>query len=721
MLRAHRRPRPLALLLAAFTLAGCAGDEEPTPLSLVGGAVCAGCHAKEAEAWRGSHHDLAMQLPGPGSVRGDFGNVAVEHDGTTTRFRRAGDRYVVTTVGPDGTVGDFEVAYTFGVEPLQQVLLRLPGGRLQAFTVAWDARPAGEGGERWFSLYPNETLVPGDPLHWTGIQHNWNHMCADCHSTGLRKNWNAEQERYETTWTDLDVACEACHGAGSQHAAAPATPMPVPLSRAGRRWERGPETAIAHLAAGDRSAAEIETCGRCHARRATLREKPASGAPLLETHRVARLDAGLYFDDGQIRDEVYVYGSFRQSAMAAAGVLCSDCHEPHGLGLRAEGNALCAQCHAPEVFDERSHHHHAEGTAGSACIDCHMPERTYMRVDVRHDHSFRVPRPDLSVRLGTPNACGACHEQGAAWAAAALANWYPEGRSGTPHFGEAFAAGRRGEPGAAASLVAIAGDPAQPALVRATALDLLLEAGAPGAVQALRSSARDGDPILRSAAAEGAGRLPGPRALEVARPLLSDPVAAVRMAAAETLAGVPDSALAPAEREARRRGVEELEAALARDADRPEGRFHRGLLDARRGRLDEAAAWYDAALELEPAFTPAVVNRADLARATGDEAHGEAVLRRALERAPDDPDLHHALGLSLVRTGGKRLALEHLGRAARLAPERVHFAYVHAVALRDAGQTEQARRVAAIATERNPGHRGLEALLRELERDRGAR
>ena len=158
--------------------------------------------------------------------------------------------------------------------------------------------------------------------------------------------------------------------------------------------------------------------------------------PFLDAYLPALLEPGLYHSDGQIDGEVYEYGSFLQSRMHAASVTCSDCHDPHSLKLRAEGNALCAQCHLPERFDLSAHHNHEPGSAGAQCVNCHMPTKTYMVVDARRDHSIRVPRPDLSISLGTPNACTPCHaDRPAQWAAEAVAGWYPGGRQTTPHYG----------------------------------------------------------------------------------------------------------------------------------------------------------------------------------------------------------------------------------------------------------------------------------------------
>ncbi len=212
----------------AAAICGCGAGDEPELLraaapaprapEFVGGEVCASCHRAEAERWRGSHHDLAMQLATEDAVLGDFGDAHLTHFGVTSTFSRRDGRFIVRTDGPDGTLRDYEVAYTFGVDPLQQYLVRFSDGRVQALALAWDTRPEGQGGQRWFHLYPEEPIPHEDLLHWTALQQNWNHMCASCHSTNLRKGYDAGADRFQTTWSEIDVSCEACHGPGSVHA-----------------------------------------------------------------------------------------------------------------------------------------------------------------------------------------------------------------------------------------------------------------------------------------------------------------------------------------------------------------------------------------------------------------------------------------------------------------------------------------------------------------------
>jgi hypothetical protein len=365
------------LVATAFALpCGGAGEAAAQPVAAraaaayVGTVTCAECHAKEHAAWRGSQHERAMQEATATTVLGNFDGARLTQAGVTTRFFRRDGRYFVNTDGPDGKPGDFEIRYTFGVYPLQQYLVELPGGRLQALGVAWDARPQAQGGQRWFHLYPDRKLKAGDPLHWTGLDQTWNYQCADCHSTNVRKNYAAATRTYRTTWSEISVGCEACHGPGSNHVAwakqdanarrGDATKgLTVALDeRKGVSWAIDAASGNAARSRPRASGAEIEACARCHARRGQYSDAWHPGMPLGDAFRVALIEPGLYYPDGQIRDEVYNHGSFLQSRMHARGVTCSDCHEPHGQKLRAPGNAVCGQCHAPARFDAAAHHHH---------------------------------------------------------------------------------------------------------------------------------------------------------------------------------------------------------------------------------------------------------------------------------------------------------------------------------------------------------------------------
>lgn len=708
------------VLLAAPALAAA-------PPGYVGRQACAGCHAGESARFAGSHHDLAMQPAEAGTVLGNFADAQFTYRGITSTFFRRDGGYWVRTDGPDGALADFRIAYTFGVDPLQQYLIELPGGRLQALSIAWDSRPAKDGGQRWFHLYPDEPIDFRDELHWTAPSQNWNYMCANCHSTGLRRAYDADARRFAAQWAEIDVSCEACHGPGAAHvawaagdptarAADPRRGLPVDLSRGGG-WTFADGAAIAHLTGGHSGRAQLDTCGRCHARATQIAETDVGGQPLLDSHLPATLDASLYHADGQVEGEVYEYGSFAQSRMHAAGVVCSDCHEPHSGRLRAEGNAVCATCHQPAVFDTPAHHHHAAGSDAARCASCHMPARTFMQVDVRHDHSFRVPRPDLDAALGTPDACTDCHrDRSPTWAADTIRTWYGSTRQRGPAYAAALAAGRTQAAGGGAQLAALIGDPAAPAIARATALTLLTPYLSADTAPGVEAALRDPDPQVRRAALALLPAWDPGRRWQLAAPLLEDPVRGVRLAAVDALADAAGAVTpAAAQRAAFDRAVAEYRAAQMLNADRAESWLNLGILDARLGDATAAEAAYRRALETDPRFTPAAVNLADLYRQLGRDADGEAVLRQGLARRPDDATLRHSLGLLLIRQQRRDEALQALRLAAEAKPPNPRYAYVYALALDAAGRRAEAIGVLEEAQRRAPADREIADALRSLK------
>ena len=706
-------------------------DSRP-PATFVGQAKCAECHRAEAEKWRESDHARAMMTPEQaGAIAAPFAGERFTQGGVTTTFSKQDASFFVRTDGPDGVTDDFQVRYTFGVYPLQQYLLGAGNGRLQALSVAWDNRSKPEG-QKWFHLYPDATKA-GDVQHWTSPSQNWNLMCADCHSTNLRKRYNADNNSYNTTWTDVSVGCESCHGAGSNHIAwarmrgpnAKAEPGEnTGLAKIGGRdgagWTFDPATGIAHRNAARASHVEVETCARCHSRRSQLTDDHRVGSPIADSYRPALLDDGLYFADGQIREEVYEYGSFLQSRMYANGVTCSDCHEPHKPEIKKDPDQVCQRCHLAAKFAQPTHHHHAAESAGSSCVACHMPSRTYMTVDVRRDHSFRVPRPDLTVAIGTPNACATCHEkQPAAWAADKVASWRSAGRTPRPHFAEAIAAGRSAAADAEPRLLAVVSDPQMPAIARATAISLLARWLDARSVPVLIDALRDPDPLVRLAAVDVLANIPiGDRA-QTLMPLVSDNVRSVRIAAARAVALVPDSSLSPADRDRRGRALTEWEQVQKFNADTAGAHVNLGALYAERGDHARAKQEYETALRLEPYFAPAAVNLADVYRATGDDANGEKVLRAAIARTPSVSTLHHSLGLLLARRKDLNGSIAALTRAAQLAPDDIDAHYTLAVALYSAGRRNEGIAELDRTWRRHPGDRTTLSALISYVRETG--
>jgi Flp pilus assembly protein TadD len=693
------------------------------PGGYAGSSACAHCHAAAFKAWAGSHHAQAMQVATKASVRGDFSGARIEYLGSHGRFFRDGSRFMVETEGADGQPGIFQVSYSFGVAPLQQYLVTFPDGRLQALPWAWDTRPRAAGGQRWFHLYQAESIAAHDPLHWTGTLQNWNTMCAACHSTGVRKRYDAAANRYDTAFSEISVGCETCHGPAAGHVAWATGGGNTAMAGHGfgshmaRRpqadWSGDPRTGSPAHGVARPPGDEVEVCAQCHSRRSTLAEDWRPGQLLTDTAMPALLDAGLFEDDGQMKDEVFNDQSFKQSLMYARGVVCSDCHDPHAGRLKLAGTAVCGQCHAPQRFASVLHTGHRAGPGAPDCISCHMPAPTYMVVDGRHDHSFRIPRPDLSTQLGTPNACNDCHQdKTATWASEAVTRWHGNARHGFQGWAEVLHAARQGDAAQVPALAAMAGSNSVPGVARATLLEALQRFPSPAADTASAAGLADPDPLVRIAALRGQAGLSAQLRWQHARGLLADPVLAVRVEAALLLADMPEAGLPADARAALHAAGSEYEAAQRLMADRPDGRAALGTFLLRRGDLTGAEAEFTAGLRLPPPSLPLFINLADLYRIEGREVDAQRVLRQAIAAAPEAASPHHALGLALVRAKAYDEGIAELGRAAALAPDEPRFAYVYAVALQSVGRMDEAQLVVTTALARNGGDPGLLSLAR---------
>jgi len=633
---------------------------------------------------------------------------------------------MVRTEGPDGKLQDYSIAYTFGVEPLQQYLIAFPGGRLQALGIAWDSRPRAQGGQRWFHLYPGQAIDPKDPLHWTRLSQTWNHQCAECHSTDVKKNYDPQTRRYATTWQAMNVGCEACHGPGKAHrdwarggGKGEDDGLAVHFDqRHGLHWKTDASSGKVHPDGTPDNSIEVESCARCHARRSLLSEDYRPGEPLTQTHRPALLSQGLYYPDGQIQDEVYVYGSFLQSKMYRAGVSCSDCHDPHTGKPRAAGNGVCLQCHEASRFDTPRHHHHPIGSKGAACAECHMPTRSYMVVDPRRDHSLRYPRPDLSVRLGTPNACNNCHRaQNAQWAARAIANWTQGKRSkGYQQYAEALYQGRRDGSGAAGLLNTLASDTEQPAIARASAVSLLGRYLGRETFPVVQQALTDKHVLVRMAALGSIEGLPGELRALLASDLLKDSQRAVRVEAGRLLADVPRKMLDSAALDA---ALKEYRNSQELNRDRPEALVNLANLARRQSQPDKARSYLREALELERDFTPAWINLADLERDAGRNNQAIDLLEQGLTVVPDSADLRYALGLARIRAGQHEAALPELRQAARLDSDNAHYVFVYAVALYSQNQRQGAIQVLESALKVHPSNRDILFTLLQYHRENG--
>ena len=647
------------------------------------------------------------------------------------RMFRDGQKFMVETdIGAD--IGIVEVLFTLGFRPLQQYLVETEGGRLQCLPVAWDSID-----QRWFHLYPKEQIPKDDPLHWTQPLQNWNAMCADCHTTNFAKNFDSETLTYRSTFTEMNVGCQSCHGPCAEHVE---TARKHQLTT---KWQSGIPMG-ADILQGATGEKIVESCAACHTRRRVLREGvKAPLQPLLDFFVPDMPDRPIYYPDGQLLDEAFEVGSFMQSKMyARGGVGCTHCHEPHSLQLKFSGNRLCTQCHAPAIYDTVRHHFHPDSSKpGTQCVECHFPQSTYMIVDPRRDHSIRKPSPELTMKTGVPNACTLCHQdrkkgETLEWTHEHVESWYGELREShvgysvsgpiSEHYSIAIAAGRQGDPKALPLLEAVVRNKTQRDhrdIIRASALALFGRMLASDQSALNRSalifeSLEDHDSLVRLAAIEAFVHQPPAVKLKHLPVKLTDPLLALRLESARVLAGVSERLTDESAKQAfesaaleyahacltqndqaasylnlavfehdrtasRRQQVERWFAATVQELQRRGGaNMPASLAEASNTRLDylhrltvKPLELYRQSLRVEPEFIPSRINLAMLHNERGEPKEAEEQFREVLRIDSAQGDAAYSLGLLLAEQERWSEAEEQLKKAADLRPENARIRY----------------------------------------------
>lgn len=735
----------------------------------VGGSNCVECHQAESELWHDSHHDLAMDRATPATVLGDFNDATLDHHGITSRMYQDGERFLVSTEGPDGNISEFEVKYVFGVEPLQQYMVefdRTAGmpdselARVQVLRLSWNTKQ-----KKWFYLAPpdvDEKLAPDDPLHWTGSAQNWNHMCADCHSTNLKKNFDVATASYHTTFSDMDVSCEACHGPGSLH---------VKLASAKSLfWDRKRNYGLSQLKTAS-SQPQLHACAPCHSRRSVIAEEYHGGDNYYNHYANELLTPETYYCDGQALDEVYVFGSFLQSKMYREGVRCTDCHNPHTTKVKFTDNRLCTSCHAhdPAKYDTPAHHRHNVGSKGSLCIECHMPESPFMDVDLRRDHSMQIPRPDLSVELGTPNACTGCHLEDRtlaphttlpeekqddlrfyanwmraardgdseveleinrvnAWAAKTVLEWYGPRSSGTDNakqrvdFAKTLHSGWQAAPDAGISLANLARNRRAAPIVRASALNQLGRYRPKLRLDVSLKQLKDSDPQVRAAAVRNLADLPRGDLIRYCAPLLDDSVRSVQIEAALTLADLSQGAFTPLQRNKFQAALESYRQAMLRNSDQASAHMALGILAERQQDIPAAVQAYETAIRVQPSVTGPRGNLAAIferqrrvPEALKLRSEELVLLGRDARLAPEVASVQYRFGLSAYLAGNLGDAEVALSKAAELEPNTADFSLALALLYQKLERYSDALPYAQRVVKLQPANTGYRNVLQEIE------
>jgi len=660
---------------------------------------CGACHAQQVAQWQGSHHQLAMQAATPATVLADFSGEA-QDEGLQARFfeRQGGYWMALTEVGTaqkPAPTSEYQIRFTFGVSPLQQYLAPMADGRLQVLPFAWDTRSRDVGGQRWFTLFEGEARPPNSRLHWQQPLQNWNGMCADCHATAFVRAYDADADKFASHWQAPQVSCNACHQQQANHVeAVEAGTSTKPNVSVAQRWQRQPGAATASLVQPV-DGSFMQGCAACHSLRTPLTSRFAPGDALADNFQLNLLQAPLYHPDGQIKEEVYVWGSFLQSKMFARGVTCNDCHNPHSLQLKVTGDGLCTQCHSEQVFAVGEHHGHPASSTGARCVSCHMPATTYMGVDDRRDHQFVIPRPHLAATFGVPNSCTGCHrDRSDRWAAAALARLH-----GKP---APMSAPRR------ASLRSLAGGSLSPqqlwsvwqdkgvsAIVRASVLaqqaslwggSSPLSASHLGNMMVEAANAKGTD-LLAPAVITASQHLPAGQRVPLLVPQLTHPMRTVRIASAQGLLGLP---LPAGAQPAFANAFAELEIAQAQSAWRGEGRVNQALAAQQLGDMAQAERQYLASLDVDPYFAPAYVNLADLYRQQQRVADAQLLYTKAVALLPQAASIRHSFALHLVRQQRWSAALEQTSVGVQLPSADTALATVHVLLLDRLARTGEA-------------------------------
>lgn len=658
----------------------------------LGAQKCKECHEQEYNQWATSDHFFSMQKATKEFVKGDFATTFVA-DEISYLFSSNDSSYSVE-ITQRGKTQKYEVAYTFGWHPLQQYLLKTENGKFQTLRASWDTEQ-----NKWFHQYDGEIVEPHDWLSWSKGGQNWNTMCSSCHSTHVKKNYDSHKDVFNTTYKEINVACESCHGPGRDHLVAL------------ENNSKDPYKNLKELTAEEKT----NNCGTCHARRTMLLDNGDPHANFLDAYFPQTLNASFYEADGQIKEEDFVYGSFLSSKMHRNHVTCTNCHNPHTNKLKAEGNALCLQCHESN-YTQASHTHHSENSQGNQCINCHMDGKMYMGNDYRRDHSFRIPRPDQSVHYGTSNACNSCHkDKDGKWAATHVTNWF--GATRTYHFSEDLIPGSKGNGMSVSHLKNLMVNDSVPEIVKATAVDYLQTHSSEEATNLLIEALTSKDDLVRLKAYSGLIYFPKEYRQQYGMIGIQDPQRAVRMLAFRSVVDIDAAYLKPEIQQIWKNVHSEYLVYLKANADFPTGQIMLGEYYETIGQTNQAVEAYENALRMDSLLMDGYSNLAILYSTQNKLIEVDKVLKQGIRHFPENGEFYYFMGLNQSTQGNTEAQLQYLKQAFNLSPQNEKYGYNYILTLYQNGKPKEANKVLTMALKNDPQNQRYLELKAYFERE----
>lgn len=646
-MRASRLVPPAALVFACATVlaAGAArpgagarpSPPSPAPIDYgsreyVGSAACGRCHETIAASWQDSIHIQMTRPVAEARIIGDFSpGTHLEKYGRAYQMSARDGRYVIAVAHQGGEFEPFEVHFTLGVNRFQGYLSKLPDGRIYVLPVFWHRDT-----NQWID-YKEITPLPADSSH--EFRQIWNVNCFNCHATNLRQNFDSEARTYATSWTELGIGCEACHGPGAAHVALMKTWEADPASRpayesSARNRELGALLRIFSPKSADKRQV-FDTCAYCHGNKTNyfVGMKPGDryedyAAPFLVSQPIPADDPqGDFWPDGRPNRFNRPQALMQSGCFLKGQAVCTSCHtihgakRPHSLKVEAsKTDLLCTQCHqqfqGPQLA---AHTRHGADSAGSRCVDCHMSNVNWRMQLRRLDHTFAPPVPEMTARYGVPNACNTCHDDRTPeWAARTMDQWYGDRarRAEVARMADVLYAAGSGDAASLAGLVGLAIDRRKGPPIRASAAEFigrLAQQMPPGnataaalapAVNGLIGAAADPEPMVRLMATRSLGIvLERVGDLQKATSLaarLIDPVRTVRAAAAGAFLNLGITSLDGTAGAALARAQDDYAQMLMTFPDTAANHVAIGMLRARQDRLAEAIKAWRTAQKLDP-------------------------------------------------------------------------------------------------------------------------